>query len=226
MRLHAWALLCLPARRIGEQTVYLSPPFSPSDYACSLPLHQDLFYWLERSKPASPGASSDGTTPTPPRQQPHDLTITPLNPAPHHGSAPHISNLAERTLGLSISPHRTLGGLPTPSSSLLLSSGLSNAFTPPTPSLLSALPAPLLLAPHRVRLITSMFAQMCSAVQACHNAGVSHRDIKPENVIVTETKSTAKERGRVVCKLTDFGLATTEAESEDVECGSRRESTL
>lgn len=71
-----------------------------------------------------------------------------------------------------------------------------------------------------------MFAQMCAAVQACHDAGVSHRDIKPENIIITEEKSWSKGRGRVVCKLTDFGLATTDEECEDVECGSRRESTL
>lgn len=42
------------------------------------------------------------------------------------------------------------------------------------------------------------------------------------NIIVTEEKAFRKGRGRVVCKLTDFGLATKEAESEDVECGSRR----
>ena len=57
----------------------------------------------------------------------------------------------------------------------------------------------------------------------CHDHGVAHRDIKPENFIVTDAWSTApdgtRER-RVVIKLTDFGLATLECESADMECGS------
>ena len=104
--------------------------------------------------------------------------------------------------------------------------------TPPTPSLLSAFSANTLLSTRRLRLIASMFSQMCEAVAVCHDAGVSHRDIKPENFICcdsVELESTAEgeldfgpqAKRKVVVKLTDFGLATTEEESGDVECGSK-----
>ena len=59
-----------------------------------------------------------------------------------------------------------------------------------------------------------MFSQMCDAVEACHERDVSHRDIKPEDFIVTEGV------GKVVVKLSDFGLATLQAESTDVDVGS------
>ncbi|CAE7085633.1 unnamed protein product [Rhizoctonia solani] len=87
--------------------------------------------------------------------------------------------------------------------------------TPPTPSLLSALGPSLILSPTRLKLIASMFRQMCDAVAACHAQGVSHRDIKPENFIVTESGDR-----RVVVKLSDFGLATGDDESADMDCGS------
>ena len=64
-----------------------------------------------------------------------------------------------------------------------------------------------------------MFSQMCDAVALCHHEGVYHRDIKPENFIVTDLRTTENER-RVVVKLTDFGVATREVESADVDCGS------
>ncbi|CAE6531653.1 unnamed protein product [Rhizoctonia solani] len=88
--------------------------------------------------------------------------------------------------------------------------------TPPTPSLLSALGPSLILSPTRLKLIASMFRQMCDAVAACHARGVSHRDIKPENFIVTESQGDR----RVVVKLSDFGLATGDDESADMDCGS------
>jgi serine/threonine protein kinase len=74
-----------------------------------------------------------------------------------------------------------------------------------------------------------MFAQMCDAVATCHAAGVFHRDIKPENFIVTDGryldegtdwKNGRKNKGRVVVKLTDFGLSTREEECSDMDCGS------
>jgi serine/threonine protein kinase len=118
----------------------------------------------------------------------------------------------------------------------------SHGATPPTPSLLSAFSANTLLTSRRLRLIASMFSQMCEAVSICHDAGVSHRDIKPENFICCdsiELESVAENnldgdgddtrqpdfgpqaKRKVVVKLTDFGLATTEYESGDVECGSK-----
>lgn len=53
-------------------------------------------------------------------------------------------------------------------------------------------------------------------MQACHAQGISHRDIKPENFIVT---SDEKDR-KVIVKLSDFGLATLDRFSADVDCGS------
>lgn len=63
-----------------------------------------------------------------------------------------------------------------------------------------------------------MFAQMCDAVAACHEQGVFHRDIKPENFIVTDGFVNGERR--VVVKLTDFGLSTTEEDCSDMDCGS------
>lgn len=110
----------------------------------------------------------------------------------------------------------------------------SHAATPPTPSLLSSFSANTLLTQRRLRLIASMFSQMCEAVAICHKAGVSHRDIKPENFICcdsVELESVAdgddkpdfgpQAKRKVIVKLTDFGLATTDEESGDVECGSK-----
>ncbi|QRV82644.1 kinase domain protein [Ceratobasidium sp. AG-Ba] len=99
------------------------------------------------------------------------------------------------------------------------------ARTPPTPSLLSALGPSFLLSPTRLRLIASMFRQMCDAVSACHAHGVSHRDIKPENFIVTDAwvptgQPDGRKQRKVVVKLSDFGLATDDAESSDMDCGS------
>lgn len=94
--------------------------------------------------------------------------------------------------------------------------------TPPTPSLLSAFSANTLLTARRLKLIASMFAQMCEAVAVCHDAGVSHRDIKPENFICCDSSELeGRAKQKVIVKLTDFGLATTETESGDVECGSK-----
>jgi len=64
-----------------------------------------------------------------------------------------------------------------------------------------------------------MFSQMCEAVALCHREAVYHRDIKPENFIVTHLRTTGHEQ-HVVVKLTDFGLATRDVESADVDCGS------
>ncbi|KAL4068142.1 kinase-like domain-containing protein [Scleroderma citrinum] len=89
---------------------------------------------------------------------------------------------------------------------------------PPTPSLLASRHSTQLLSPTRLRLIARMFTQMCEAVAVCHEQGVFHRDIKPENFIVTEGFVNGERR--VVVKLTDFGLSTTDEDSPDMDCGS------
>jgi serine/threonine protein kinase len=68
-----------------------------------------------------------------------------------------------------------------------------------------------------------MFAQMCEAVAACHYQHVFHRDIKPENFIVTDgwtTLPNGRQERKVIVKLTDFGLSTTDVASSDMDCGS------
>ncbi|PIL34178.1 hypothetical protein GSI_03889 [Ganoderma sinense ZZ0214-1] len=95
--------------------------------------------------------------------------------------------------------------------------------TPPTPSLLSALAPSQLLSRTRLRLIASMFSQMCEAVATCHDHSVFHRDIKPENFIVTDgwiKIPDGRSERKVVVKLTDFGLSTTDVDSADMDCGS------
>lgn len=100
---------------------------------------------------------------------------------------------------------------------------LSVSRTPPTPSLLSNLHPSQLLSRTRLRLIASMFSQMCDAVASCHAQHVFHRDIKPENFIVTDAVtplSNGRQERKVIVKLTDFGLSTTDVESSDMDCGS------
>lgn len=127
--------------------------------------------------------------------------------------------------------------LPTSDSDCSMSSAETSR-TPPTPSLLSNLSPSKLLSRTRLKLIASMFSQMCDAVATCHERGVFHRDIKPENFIVTDgmmelrepkavgegeqqrTEVVVKKERRVVVKLTDFGLSTTEVHSSDMDCGS------
>ncbi|MCC6931923.1 MAG: protein kinase [Deltaproteobacteria bacterium] len=48
--------------------------------------------------------------------------------------------------------------------------------------------------------ILHFLKQMCSGVQAIHDAGIIHRDIKPENILITS-------QGDI--KITDFGIART-----------------
>lgn len=48
----------------------------------------------------------------------------------------------------------------------------------------------------------SIFAPVCSAVEAAHRLGIIHRDLKPENIMLKEADD-----GTVVVKVVDFGLA-------------------
>lgn len=105
--------------------------------------------------------------------------------------------------------------------------------TPPSPSLLSAAMGDQLLSRKRLRLISRMFGQMCAAVQACHDVGISHRDIKPENFIVIDGKddrgakthsgddTAAAAKHGVVVKITDWGLGTMQEFCDDFDCGSK-----
>ncbi|THH29951.1 hypothetical protein EUX98_g4251 [Antrodiella citrinella] len=116
---------------------------------------------------------------------------------------------------------------PSPSAEEASSSSSGSGHTPPTPSLLSSIHPTHLLSQTRLKLIASMFGQMCDAVAACHEQSIFHRDIKPENFIVTDgwtekegrDESAVRER-KVVVKLTDFGLSTMDPESADMDCGS------
>ena len=131
-----------------------------------------------------------------------------------------------------LSPSISTGGISSPSEGSECSlSSESTARTPPTPSLLATMSPNKLLSRTRLKLIASMFKQMCDAVAACHERGVFHRDIKPENFIVTDGflevrvpgpggKEEVKRERRVVVKLTDFGLSTTDMHSADMDCGS------
>ena len=66
-----------------------------------------------------------------------------------------------------------------------------------------------------------MFIQMCEAVAATHRIGISHRDIKPENFICCDEEGAEGLERRVIVKLTDWGLGTSEEECGDFDCGSK-----
>lgn len=48
----------------------------------------------------------------------------------------------------------------------------------------------------------SIFAPVCSAVEAAHRLGIIHRDLKPENIMLKEADD-----GTLIVKVVDFGLA-------------------
>lgn len=63
--------------------------------------------------------------------------------------------------------------------------------------------------------IKSIFDQALEGVSQVHQRGIAHRDLKPENFLIEFVD------GQYIVKLTDFGLATTDTESDEFECGSK-----
>jgi len=90
-----------------------------------------------------------------------------------------------------------------------------------TPDLLSSIRPSHLLSHAHLRLIASMFAQMCEAVATCHDAFVFLREIKPESFIVAGRWVSSQDgiRYQVIVKLRDFGLSTHDAIPSDMDCG-------
>ncbi len=56
--------------------------------------------------------------------------------------------------------------------------------------------------PLSLKQALSIFAPVCSAVEAAHRLGIIHRDLKPENIMLKEADDTT-----LVVKVVDFGLA-------------------
>jgi serine/threonine protein kinase/DNA-binding response OmpR family regulator len=58
--------------------------------------------------------------------------------------------------------------------------------------------------------VREIFAQLCHAVDAAHEAGVVHRDLKPQNIFLADTR---REGATVIVKVLDFGIAKLVAEA-------------
>ncbi|KAI8603288.1 hypothetical protein EDD21DRAFT_319205 [Dissophora ornata] len=67
----------------------------------------------------------------------------------------------------------------------------------------------------RYHVIKTIFDQVLEGVGQVHMCGVAHRDLKPENFLIELAN------GEYTVKLTDFGLATTDSESDEFDCGSK-----
>lgn len=62
-----------------------------------------------------------------------------------------------------------------------------------------------------VGLASAVMLQVCTAVQAAHDAGIIHRDLKPENLFLTERD------GRAFVKVLDFGVSKFQSEEHGPE---------
>lgn len=67
----------------------------------------------------------------------------------------------------------------------------------------------------RYSTIKTVFDQVLEGVAQVHQRGIAHRDLKPENFLIEFAD------GQYTVKITDFGLATTDTESDEFECGSK-----
>ena len=67
----------------------------------------------------------------------------------------------------------------------------------------------------RYSVIKTVFDQVLEGVTQVHRCGVAHRDLKPENFLIEFAD------GQYTVKVTDFGLATTDTQSDEFECGSK-----
>jgi serine/threonine protein kinase len=67
----------------------------------------------------------------------------------------------------------------------------------------------------RYCVIKTVFDQVLEGVTQVHQHGIGHRDLKPENFLIEYAD------GQYTVKITDFGLATTDTESDEFECGSK-----
>ena len=210
------------------------------------------FFWLEKSRDKSPATS---TTPLP-DENPMSSSRYTATSIPFSSSQLHTNHLASSIPSASGASAYSYASSPasllfahhnqssSPYHTKLSHRNTLTAITPPTPSLLASYAANQLFSTRRLRLIASMFSQMCEAVAICHDFGVSHRDIKPENFICCDSTELEIAEGeadveiddeandgnpnfgpqakrKVVVKLTDFGLSTTLEECSDVECGSK-----
>ncbi|KAG0272595.1 hypothetical protein BGZ95_011622, partial [Linnemannia exigua] len=67
----------------------------------------------------------------------------------------------------------------------------------------------------RYCVIKTVFDQVLEGVAQVHQRGIAHRDLKPENFLIEYAD------GQYTVKITDFGLATNDIESDEFECGSK-----
>ena len=93
-------------------------------------------------------------------------------------------------------------------------------YTTPTLDLPSSLPPSQSFSDTRLRLVASMFSQMCEAVATCHDASVFLRGIRLGNFIVKDSwawnQDSVLER-RVIVKLCDFSQSNHDTDSSNTD---------
>ena len=70
--------------------------------------------------------------------------------------------------------------------------------------------------------VKSILFQIMQGLEHIHAHQFFHRDIKPEHFIVTDgyVFENGRSERKVVVKLSDFGLSTSDLASSDMDCGS------